>query len=138
LRFLVDNALSLVFAEELAKSGHDALHVRDLGMQAATDEEVFDLAAKEGRIIVSADTDFGTILALRRTAEPSVVIFRRSSGRRPEQQAKLLLEQLPSAGGGLARTGKRRGDRGGSPEGQGTPDRWWHRLVRLRGAGCPS
>jgi predicted nuclease of predicted toxin-antitoxin system len=64
-------------------------------MQAATDEEILDLAAKEGRIIVSADTDFGTILALRRTAEPSVVIFRRSSGRRPEQQAKLLLEQLP-------------------------------------------
>lgn len=39
-------------------------------MQAATDEQVFDLAAKEGRIIVYADTDFGTILALRRTAEP--------------------------------------------------------------------
>jgi predicted nuclease of predicted toxin-antitoxin system len=94
LRFLVDNALSPVVAEELAKSGHDALHVRDLGMQAATDEEIFDLAARESRIIVSADTDFGTILALRRTAEPSVVIFRRSSGRRPEQQAKLLLEQL--------------------------------------------
>jgi predicted nuclease of predicted toxin-antitoxin system len=103
LRFLVDNALSPVFAEELAKSGHDALHVRDPGMQATTDEEVFDLAAKEGRIIVSADTDFGTILALRRTAEPSVVIFRRSSGRRPEQQAKLLLEQLPRVADSLER-----------------------------------
>jgi len=103
LRFLVDNALSPVFAEELAKSGHDALHVRDVGMQAATDEEIFDLAAKEGRIIVSADTDFGMILALRRTAEPSVVIFRRSSGRRPEQQAKLLLGQLPRVADSLER-----------------------------------
>ena len=72
-------------------------------MQAATDEEIFDLAAKEGRIIVSAGTDFGTILTLRRTAEPSVVIFRRSSGRRPEQQAKLLLEQLPRVAASLER-----------------------------------
>ncbi len=64
-------------------------------MQAATDEEIFDLAAGEGRVIVSADTDFGTILALRRTAELSVVIFRRTSGRRPSEQAMLLLEQLP-------------------------------------------
>ncbi|MGH3146663.1 MAG: DUF5615 family PIN-like protein, partial [Rubrobacter sp.] len=71
------------------------LHVRDLGMEAATDEEIFDLAAGEGRVIVSADTDFGTILALRSTAKPSVLIFRRSSGRRPEEQARLLLRQLP-------------------------------------------
>jgi predicted nuclease of predicted toxin-antitoxin system len=95
LRFLVDNALSPVLAEKLVRAGHDARHVRDLGMQDATDEEIFDLAATEDCIIVSADTDFGTILALRRSAEPSVVIFRRSSGRRPSEQAMLLLEQLP-------------------------------------------
>jgi predicted nuclease of predicted toxin-antitoxin system len=39
-------------------------------MQAATDEEIFEVAINEGRTIVSADTDFGTILALRRTAQP--------------------------------------------------------------------
>lgn len=32
---------------------------------------------------------------MREAAEPSVVIFRRSSGRRPEEQAELLLRQLP-------------------------------------------
>ena len=64
-------------------------------MQASSDEEIFDLAAREDRVIVSADTDFGTLLALRKTAKPSVVIFRRTSGRRPELQAKLLLEYLP-------------------------------------------
>ena len=95
MRFLVDNALSPVVAEALRRSGHDAGHVRDRGMQAATDEEIFGLAAREGRVVVSADTDFGTLLALRRTAGPSVLIFRRFSGRRPEEQARLLLEQLP-------------------------------------------
>ncbi len=72
-------------------------------MQAATDEEIFEVAINEGRTIVSADTDFGTILALRRTAEPSVIIFRRSSGRRPEEQARLLLRQLPRIADALER-----------------------------------
>jgi predicted nuclease of predicted toxin-antitoxin system len=103
LRLLVDNALSPAVARKLAGVGHDVLHVRDLGMQAATDEEIFDLTVREGRVIVSADTDFGTILALRRTAEPSVVLFRRSSGRRPDAQAKLLLEQLPRIADSLER-----------------------------------
>ena len=95
MKFLVDNALSPVFAERLRDAQHDALHVRDRGMQASSDEEIFDLAIREDRIVVSADTDFGTLLALRETARPSVVIFRRTSGRRPEFQAMLLLKHLP-------------------------------------------
>lgn len=95
MRFLIVNALSPVFATRLRDDQHDALHVRDKGMQASKDEEIFDLALREDRIIVSADTDFGTLLALRETARPSVVIFRRTSGRRPEIQAMLLLKYLP-------------------------------------------
>ena len=34
-------------------------------MAAATDEEVFELAAREGRILVSADTDFGALLLMK-------------------------------------------------------------------------
>ncbi len=45
MRFLVDNALSPV-VEGLWKAGHEALHVRDRGMQAATDEEVCELAVQ--------------------------------------------------------------------------------------------
>ncbi len=95
MKFLIDNALSPIFASKLREARHDVLHVRERGMQASSDEEIFDFATREDRVIVSADTDFGTLLALRKTAKPSVVIFRRTSGRRPELQAKLLLKYLP-------------------------------------------
>lgn len=94
MKFLIDNALSPLVAEMLREAGHDAEHVRHYDMQAAPDEEIFDLAAREEMSIVSADTDFGTLLALRSSGKPSVIPFRRLTGRRPEEQARLLLGQL--------------------------------------------
>jgi predicted nuclease of predicted toxin-antitoxin system len=42
-------------------------------MHAAPDEAIFDRAALEGRTVVSADTDFGTLLALRQESRPSLL-----------------------------------------------------------------
>jgi predicted nuclease of predicted toxin-antitoxin system len=95
VRFLIDNALSPVVATGLVALGHDAVHVRTYGIHHESDHVVFARARSEGRIVVSADTDFGTILAQEGSKGPSVILFRRASTRAPEAQIRLLADHLP-------------------------------------------
>lgn len=77
------------------------MHVRDMNMQAAKDEEILEFAASTDRIIISADTDFGTLLALRKERKPSFVLLR-CTVHQPAGQLALLAANLPGVEDALA------------------------------------
>ena len=76
VRFLIDNALPPRLAWLLTAEGHDAVHVGQYTLHDASDEKILARALAEARIVVSADTDFGTLLAAQEASEPSFILFR--------------------------------------------------------------
>ena len=94
MKFLIDNNLSPLLAEGLKAAGHDAVHLRDLGMQAAPDPAVLQRAQVEERVLVSADTDFGGLLSRSHATGPSVLLIRRLAGRRAAEQSAIILANL--------------------------------------------
>jgi predicted nuclease of predicted toxin-antitoxin system len=89
VKFLIDN-LSPLLAGSLNGAGHDAVHLRDVGMQAAKDEAVLAYARSEARVLISADTDFGALLARSGSQSPSVLLIRRLAGRRAVDQSAII------------------------------------------------
>lgn len=102
MKFLIDNNLSPLLADALKASGHDAVHLRDLGMQGATDDVVLEHARADQRILVSADTDFGGLLARSGASTPSVILIRRLAGRRAAEHAAIILANLDQVAEDLA------------------------------------
>jgi predicted nuclease of predicted toxin-antitoxin system len=94
VRFLIDENLSPIVAELLTIEGHDSTHVRTLGLAGAPDEAVLAAANSDDRILISADTDFGQLLARSGASKPSVLLLRRQEGRRAAQQARFVLDHL--------------------------------------------
>ena len=103
MRFLVDNALSPLVAEGLCAAGFDAVHVVAYGLEAAADDVILERASAESRIVISADTDFGALLALRQSATPSVILLRRNFPRRAAEQVTLIQRCMPRVSDALAR-----------------------------------
>jgi predicted nuclease of predicted toxin-antitoxin system len=94
MRFLIDNNLSPRLADLLRAAGHDVVHVRDIDMRRAADVLVIEAARADDRVLISADTDFGALLAQSHATKPSFLLMRRASGRRATEQAEIILDNL--------------------------------------------
>ena len=96
MHLLVDANLSPRVAAILCDHGHDAIHIADVGLVSASDAALLAYAAGSHQVIVSADTDFGELLAVSGATRPSVVLLRSADRLTPDQQAALLAENLPA------------------------------------------
>lgn len=96
MRFLVDANLSPQVAARLCDGGYEASHVQDHGLLNAGDEKILRHALDTGHVIISADSDFATMLALTGMTAPSLVLLRSAEHLNPTEQAYLLLANLPA------------------------------------------
>jgi predicted nuclease of predicted toxin-antitoxin system len=96
VRLLVDANLSPRVADELTAVGHDAIHVADVGLLSGSDTSIADFCVGEHRIIVTSDSDFGTILARTGGDAPSVTLLRHLNDTSPMRQVELILVALAS------------------------------------------
>jgi predicted nuclease of predicted toxin-antitoxin system len=97
VKLLIDENLPPWSATLLTEAGHDAVHVRDLDTAGSSEPQIIDIALADGRTIVSADSDFGALLASTGAAAPSVILVREVVDRQPPELAELLtacIEQL--------------------------------------------
>ena len=75
MRLLLDQNISFRVAGMLASEYPGSLHVRDVSMESADDDVVWQYAKENGLIIVSKDSDFHDS-SLLRGAPPKVIWLR--------------------------------------------------------------
>jgi predicted nuclease of predicted toxin-antitoxin system len=88
-RVLLDQGLAPNAAALLRLDGWDALHVMDVSLDRASDEEILEFARQNDRACVTLDHDFHAHLALARSAAPSVILVR-AEGLDSVEQARLI------------------------------------------------
>lgn len=76
MKLLLDMNLSPTWSGHLSRAGHDVLHWIDVGQPDAADAVILDWARQSGRVVVTADLDFGAMLTATGAFQPSVVQIR--------------------------------------------------------------
>lgn len=73
----------------LRRSGHDVLYAAE-ALRSLTDREVLVVAARDGRIIVTDDKDFGDLVMNRAHGASGVILFRIDQRRSAVRCARLV------------------------------------------------
>lgn len=101
ISLILDQGLPRRTAVLLAQQGYACVHVGDLGMAAATDDQIIDVALQRDSAVVTLDSDFAAIIARRGTAKPSLVHIRLQH-LHVQAATDLLLRVLPQVADDLA------------------------------------
>lgn len=96
MKFLADMGVSPITVQFLRELDHDAVHLHEQGLRQMDDGDILIKARSEGRIVLTADLDFGDLLAASREKLPSVIVFRLSN-MRPENVNRHLQALLRQA-----------------------------------------
>ena len=76
MRLVLDQGVPRDAATRLRGLGYECLHLAEIGMSKAADEEIPAFSLERNAIVVTLDADLHTILALSGASGPSVIRMR--------------------------------------------------------------
>jgi len=93
MRFFLDQGIPLSTVDELAELDQESVHVSQIGMSRASDQQILEEAQKRSATVVTFDSDFHSLLALGRLETISVIRIR-IEGLKGIQVARIVQEVL--------------------------------------------
>jgi predicted nuclease of predicted toxin-antitoxin system len=101
VKFLVDAQLPRQLARQLTAAGHDAIHTLDLPRGNRTsDDEIAGLADRDGRVLVTKDSDF--VASFWLTGSPSRLLLVSTGNITNAQLLRLFDANVTALTAGLA------------------------------------
>jgi predicted nuclease of predicted toxin-antitoxin system len=89
VRWLADECVTVSLVRELRGAGHDVIYIAEFAA-SLSDVEVIALALREGRLLLTADKDFGELVFRRGQAVPGLVLLRIDPENGPLVRTRLL------------------------------------------------
>jgi len=97
MKLLLDADIPRSFLAALKNKGYDVIDVRDLSKAALKDEEIFAIACKQKRVLITRDTDFTNILHYPPQKSSGIIVLRTYLLSK-EEMFRILLKALQSSG----------------------------------------
>jgi predicted nuclease of predicted toxin-antitoxin system len=93
MKLIIDADIPRSFFSRLKESGYDVIDVRDIPNHPLEDEEIFRLACKEQRALITRDLDFSNILHYPPASSFGIIVLRAHLLPK-EEMFKILKEAL--------------------------------------------
>jgi predicted nuclease of predicted toxin-antitoxin system len=93
VKVVIDMNLGIDWVDCLQAAGHDAIHWSSIGAEDDDDSHILRWAAEHGYVVLTADLDFGALLATAEAPWPSVIQLR-TPRTLPSFSGHLVLEVL--------------------------------------------
>ena len=76
MRFLTDQDVYQTPISYLKNLGHDVIRAKDIGFERASDNDILERAAKDQRILITRDKDFGALTFVSRINSSGIILLR--------------------------------------------------------------
>jgi len=90
-KILMDVGVGKLSEERLIQRGYDVLAVREIN-PGMSDDEILEIAAKEKRLVITMDKDFGELVYKHKAAFAGVLLLRLENATGPEKVQ--VIEQI--------------------------------------------